>query len=153
MKRWERLPLATTIECGLLFETAVPVRFAFLHNTEKAPYFGSRYQQDIEPAGVYVLHVCEVLELPRGWVSGMCRLQSPLVLLFDTGDKNAPLYRETSWKAALHKAYRRRGKGLAAAILADGFDGIVTVEQVPENRSRDGTRELVVLDRRALTFD
>ena len=42
--------LLSVTEYGTTFAHGQPVTFTYVRNTEKAPYFGSRFQQDIEPA-------------------------------------------------------------------------------------------------------
>lgn len=125
----EVLPLRKIFYRGVLFETGVPVKFPYIRNKEKAPYLGSRFQQDIEPAGKYV----NFDDDPKGNKSyfgsvspgkyefGTIYFKSPLVIDFGGG------YDEGSWKAALSNAYGAKGKELSKAILKDGYDGIVTV--------------------------
>lgn len=120
------LPLAHVVEGGVRFETGVPVVFPFLRNTEPSPYLGATYQQDIEPAGRYLLHDPAPGRPPlRGWEKGTVRLTSPLVLRA-TGSER--LYDDTSWKSVLFEVFgRRSGAALSRAILRAGFDGVVTV--------------------------
>lgn len=126
------------------FETGEPVTFEFLRNTESAPDFGPRYQQDIEPGGLYMLHATRgSLTLP-GWVDGRTTFRKPLVIAFNA-DPDAPsLYNETSWKAQLHEEYDAVGKNLSRALAADGYDGIVTIGLGPDGRPRE-TKEIVDL--------
>lgn len=140
MSRRVTLQLRTVEECGVRFETGVPVTFEFVRNTEKAPNLGPRFQQDIEPAGFYVQHACGFSQdLARGWVRGVLTLESPLVLSFsDPVDALEPLYGPHSWKAELQRAFRARGRALSRKLVAAGYDGVVTV--------RDGdTSEVVSL--------
>jgi len=130
------LPLVTLRERDVLFRTGRPVTFAFIRNTAKSPYLGARFQQDIEPAGRYLLHDLAPTSLVRGWVRGKVSFRSPLVLRFsETG-----LYDETSWKAILTRRFRARGRALSRRLLEKGVDGIVTVEN-------GETREIVDLTR------
>lgn len=131
------LELATSDEQGIRFETGVPVTFRFVRNTEKSPNFGSRFGQDIEPAGRYLLHNEDPGDLARGWETGVVALKSPLVLPL-TGDPSA-IYGPEGWKARLSSATGKRGRALSADLVRRGYDGIVTVDQ-------DGyTREIVLL--------
>jgi hypothetical protein len=131
------LNLAVADDHGVHFETGVPVTFRFLHNTEKAPYFGDRYGQDVEPAGFYVVHNEDPGSLARGWEQGTLTFQNPLVLDFNP-DGDA-IYGENDWKRRLARATGLTGKKLSQKLVALGYDGIVTV--------RDGTREIVALKR------
>lgn len=127
------LKLRTAEECGVRFETGVPVVFEFVRNTEKAPHFGARFQQNIEPAGLYLQHACGFPqgELRKGWVRGMISFESPLVLSFsDPVDELEPLYGPHSWKAELQREFGgKRGIFISRKIVAAGYDGIVTVRQ------------------------
>jgi GNAT superfamily N-acetyltransferase len=138
------LPLRSVVEGGVLFETGVPVEFRFVRNTERSPYFGAKFQQDIEPAGRYMLHQPASLagELAPGWESGAIRFERPLVLAFNTIPNE--FYGDTSWKAALHQAYGKKTLALSNALISEGYDGIVTVGVAPEGHSLD-TREIIDL--------
>lgn len=116
------LPFARARERGYVFETGRPVSFPFARNTEKSPYFGGRFQQDIEPAGRYLLFDEDPNRPPtRGWVRGSISFDSPLVLRWGKA------YDETSWKYALAEHYRATGRALSRRILKDGYDAVVTV--------------------------
>jgi len=134
--------IVRVVESGILFETGTPVTFRYVRNTAKAPFFGSTYQQDIEPAGVYVVHNEDPGDLARGWDAGIMALQSPLVLAFN--EIPGQLYDETSWKAVLRDTYRATGRKLSRRLLADGYDGVVTVMLNDKGRPLD-TREIVAL--------
>lgn len=118
---------------GRHFETGVPVEFRYVRNNESAPDFGSRYQQDIEPAGRYLTHnedpgsedyLAEMRR--RGWEYGLAKFENPLVITFNT--KKQINYDEHSWKAALSRKFGGfTGEALARAIVGQGYDGIVTV--------------------------
>jgi hypothetical protein len=138
------LLLAEVREYGVWFSTGVPVEFGYVRNTEKSPFFGSRFQQDIEPAGTYLLHNPDPGDLPRGWIRGIARFHSPLVMVFlASEDPTEPIYGENSWKARLHRHYRKSRAALSRAIKADGFDAVVTVEM--HNGKPLDTREIVDL--------
>ena len=130
------LILATAVECGLTFRTRTPVTFTYVRNTERSGYFGSRFQQDIEPAGRYMLHQCDAsVPLPRGWERGIVTFHRPLVIPFGkTGS-----YDSTSWKAALRRHFSAKGARLSKRIVAAGYDGIVTV------KDRETTSEIIAL--------
>lgn len=130
------LPLTAVTEQGVRFETGKAVEFKFLHGNEKAPDFGSRFQQDIEPAGYYVVHNEEPGDVRSRWTVETATLRNPLVLAFNSGEGG---YDERSWKAVLAAAFKAKKTALSRKILSAGFDGIVTTE-------RGGwTREIVLL--------
>lgn len=119
------LPLTQVDFKGIHFETGVPVTFEFVRNTVPSHQFGTEFQQHIEPAGRFML-VREVSgPPPSGWESGTVTFEHPLVIAFNTQGGG---YDEHSWKAKLSAAYRgKKGRALSRALLADGYDGIVTV--------------------------
>lgn len=135
MRRIDDLSPAEATEYGVYFATAEPVTFHYVRNTERAPNFGSRFQQNIEPAGRYLLHG-EKRKPPRGWEQGDVTFRRPLVILFSEG---GAVYGPGSWKARLHRHYDRRGRALSRAIRRDGYDGVVTVD------GPTSTREIVDL--------
>jgi hypothetical protein len=131
--------LAQADEYGAHFETGVPVTFKFLRNTEKSPYIGASYGQDIEPHGRYLLHNPDPARTPsRSWEKGTVTFKSPLVIPL-AGDPGA-IYGSTGWKARLREATGKTGAALSR-YLARRFDGIVTVA------SDGGTSEIVDLAR------
>lgn len=124
------LQLRTVEECGIRFETGAPVTFEFVRNTEKAPFLGARFQQDIEPAGLYVQHACGFPEgnLRKGWVRGLITFESPLVLSFsDPVSDLEPLYGPHSWKTELQREFGAKGRRLSQKLVSAGYDGVVTV--------------------------
>lgn len=141
------LPLAEIEEYGHVFMTGIPVTFEFIRNNTPAPYFGSRFQQDVEPAGRYML------TKPPGWkktdpswTDGTIHFANPLVLAFNSDTNAEALYGETSWKAHLQRAYGgRTGHNLSRAIRKDGYDGIVTVNLIGRDKKPSFTREIVDL--------
>lgn len=129
---------AVADEYGTHFETGVPVEVRYVRGTTKAPapLTGDRYQQRIEPAGRYLIHNPDPGDLPRGWEAGVVRFRRPLVVPFNLVPGN--LYDERSWKKQLQAHYKKRGTALSRAIVADGYDAVVT--------AMDGeTREIVDL--------
>ena len=123
------LPLVEVIEKGILFKTGTPVTFPFLRHLQKAPNFGSRFQQDIEPAGVYMIHDTdpnpELNEIE--YHKGQMHFDNPLVIELNTLPSGR-IYNEHSWKALLFKKYNKKGKSLSKVLLDEGYDGIVTVD-------------------------
>lgn len=124
-KRWADSELAEVTEYGVRFMTGTPVTFRYVRNTEASPNFGNRFQQDIEPAGRFMLHNPSPGDLARGWEAGEISFNSPLVLPL-SGDMGL-IYGPSSWKAALHRHYGKTGKALSRAIVKDGYDAVVTV--------------------------
>jgi hypothetical protein len=136
------LGLASLTEHGILFQTGVPVTFQFFRGTRPAPDMGSKYQQDIEPAGRYMIHNPTPGDLAPGYETGMVSFGSPLVIWLNDGDGER-IYDRHSWKARLATHYGAAGADLSRAILDDGYDGVVTVS-LYNGRPLD-TREIVDL--------
>ena len=115
-------------EQGISFETGKAVTFTFMHNNERAPKRGGRFQQDIEPVGYYMTTADETAikmwqQAKVDFTHGTAKFRNPLVL--DWGYA----YDESSWKHRLHERYGLRGRALTKALLRDGYDGIVTVRK------------------------
>lgn len=109
---------------GPRFQTGRPIRFVYIRNTEPAPYFGSQYGQDIEPAGRYMSMSDSPTDRDMpGWETGTMEFRNPLVIDFG-GSYQDP----TNWKHVLKTLYGKTGKALSRAILRDGHDGIITIE-------------------------
>jgi len=130
------LKLSTLVVNGhdgkeLHFETGKPVTFPFLRNTEKSPYLGTRFGQDVEPAGRYLLLHEEDDSSPAPdatdgrmkWETGTVTFHNPIVLEW-TG------YGSDGWKARLSRAFgNKRRKKLSEALVSHGYDGIVTLSE------------------------
>jgi hypothetical protein len=106
-----------------IFKTGQSVEFGYLKNKEKSPYMGSRYGQDIEPKGNYVtqhdLNDKYLIEkFPDKYEMGSMRFENPLVIKVEE-----PL----GHKKILYDKYKKKGEALSKAIIADGYDGVVTV--------------------------
>lgn len=131
-------PISSDVTFGE-FETGKPVTFDFAHNTESAtdlfgkPKKGDRFKRDLEPSGRYVIQVPDASEVDtsRNTISGTLTFNNPLVLNVET------------WKEDLQRHYKKRGKALSNALIADGFDGVVTID------GKYGTSEILDLT----TFD
>lgn len=121
-----------------LFRTGLLVKFRFMHNDERAPNVGGRFQQDIEPSGYYMTTAPDDRTVERlrkagqKFTIGTADFRSPLVL--DWG----AAYDQSSWKYRLSQHYDAKKRGLTKALLRDGYDGIVTVR-------RGVTSEIVAL--------
>jgi len=103
------------------FSTGQPVTFDFIHNTQSAtalfgkPNKDSPFGRYLEPSGRYVSRGTLSPTAPPNLISGTLTLRNPLVL--DT----------TTWKQDLFDHYGLRGKNLSKALIADGYDGVVTI--------------------------
>lgn len=88
-------------------------------NTEPAPYLGSRFGQDVEAKGTYVLHGNINHD---GYVNGKAQLKKPLFI--DVDDNNLIEY-----KRDLAKKYKAKGIRLTNKLMDLGYDAIITVKQ------------------------
>lgn len=113
-----------------LFKTGTPAEVKFTHRAQKTPDFGSRFGQDIEPSGRYVVHGHHgepgTINEPGGHkvvVShGVVKFHNPLVM--EHGG-----YGPTGWKQRLsHMHDGKTGLALSHAVVASGHDGIVTID-------------------------
>ena len=138
----ESLTLASVKSQGILFKTGKPVSFTVIHNKEKAPYMGSRYQQDIEPVGYYCLQ-SRGGQTPEGFESVKVTLKNPLVLYLNLNQDR--IYDDNSWKAQLVKEFGLKGKLLTKFLVKDGYDGIITVD-----KKHNETSEIVLLKKETL---
>lgn len=103
------------------FETGKPVTFDYAHNKEKSPYLGSRFGQDIEPHGKYILEKTKGSDyerFPERWETGTITFKNPLVIKIEN---------TVQWKKDLVKATGKKGKKLTDFLIDEGYDGIVTV--------------------------
>lgn len=116
------------------FKTGKSVTFDYIHNREKSPNMGSRFGQDVEPAGKYIQTKPRTFEGAKNWEVGTITFKNPLVIDFGGG------YGEKSnWKNVLSEKYGgKTGRRLTNAILNDGYDGIVTI-------GKYGSSEIVTL--------
>lgn len=127
---------------GSHFKSGKPVSFSYIRNLEKAPNFGTQFQQDIEPHGKYVIQK-QVDKVADGWESGEIDFKNPLVLPFNT--VHGDLYNDNSWKAELSRRFGgKKGRELSMAIIKAGYDGVVTLSIGPDGKPYD-TREIVDL--------
>jgi len=121
----DQLGLVSHTESGVHFSTGHPVEFPFMHNPTPAPHMGGRFGQNIEPAGMYlnaaILDIEQQTARDSGWEVGKIAFRKPLVLVWSG-------YDEDGWKSRLAKAYGKTRAALTRALIADGYDGIVTVD-------------------------
>lgn len=106
------------------FETHKPVTIEYLHNETKAPNFGARFAQDIEPAGFYfVERDTPNIPVPEGWSTGTLEITNPLVLDWGSGSYQS----SDSWKQVLYRVYGLTGKALSNKLRTQGFTHIITI--------------------------
>lgn len=110
-----------------ILETGKPVTFKFTHNTDSAtaifgvPDKDAPFGRGFEPSGRYVSVVnSDAVEGQEGsLITGELTLRNPLVIHTEG----------TAWKKELsEKNEGKTGKGLSKAIIAQGHDGIMTVD-------------------------
>lgn len=112
-------------------ETGKPVSFYFSHNTESAtglfgiPDKDSQYGRGYEPSARYVSILSkkrseDVANNWPGYVGGKLTFNNPLVIPNDG----------LQWKQTLSDSYDgKTGKALSKALIADGYDGVITTEE------------------------
>ncbi|MBV5338144.1 MAG: hypothetical protein J0665_01105 [Deltaproteobacteria bacterium] len=125
------------------FETGKPVTFNFIHNTESAtkifgkPKKDSPHDRGLEPSGRYVTQVEDPskLQLSDKMISGELTFVSPLVV------------EAKDWKKSLSAAFgNKRGKHLSKAVIAAGYDGIVTIQDGKSGKYISETLDLTTFD-------
>jgi hypothetical protein len=94
-------------------------KFTFLKNPEKAPNFGSKFGQDVEPSGFFCVKKNNDFN-PPNWYSGEAILKNPLYIKVD---ENSLI----TWKYELAKKYKKKKQSLTNQLIKDGYDGIVTL--------------------------
>jgi|LakMenEpi13Jul12_1017406.scaffolds.fasta_scaffold00045_3 hypothetical protein len=106
--------------------TGNPFEFFSIRNTEKSPQLGSRFGQDIEPSGKYMVESTPSASqnLDSRFEKGTVRFENPLVVEFGGGYGDS-----SNWKNILSNQYGgKTGAELSQAIRDAGYDGIVTIE-------------------------
>jgi hypothetical protein len=90
---------------------------------------GSRFGQDVEPAGKYMtIGNINATNFPH-IESGKTTFQNPLVL-----DWGGGYGEETNWKNVLSRQFDgKTGKELSQAIRNKGYDGIITIGRTTNN--------------------
>jgi hypothetical protein len=88
-----------------------------IKNPEAAHHMGSKFGQDVEPKGTYVIEKRNFV--PDGWLEGKAVLNKPLTI---------PVNDETlvSWKYEVSDQFKAKGKKLTDKLMAMGFDAIIT---------------------------
>lgn len=112
-------------DTGIQFKTGQPATFPYIRNTEKAPYLGKTYGQDIEPAGKYMTTRSPSAKGGESFEMGDITFSNPLVI--EGGG--------IGWKKIVSSAYGgKTGKELSNALVKDGYDGIVTLASTPSGQ-------------------
>jgi hypothetical protein len=127
----EGVTTTTITQDGKEFETGKPVTFAYLHNTSSAtkafgkPKKGDTFKRHMEPSGKYMTmsssleRATEQAADRKEITAGEVTFNNPLVI--EGGE-------DFNWKKELFKKYGTSGKKLSQALIADGYDGVVTVD-------------------------
>lgn len=134
----------TETTLGTKFKTGESVTFWYVHNPQSAtkllgkPKKGDRYLRDFEPSAKYVTPLDrEPEDRQDGYEYGQLTFNNPLVIENDG----------MGWKPQLSKAFGgKTGKRLSAAVIAAGYDGIVTVDQTRGGKYATETIDLTSFD-------
>jgi len=130
----------THTEQGVRFATGEPVVIPITHRKQKTAQYGSRFGQDIEPHGRYVLlgHLGQPGTIDEGWgnkvttIHDTVHFRSPLVL-HHGGTGSGP----GGWKRRLSDAYGgKTGKALSRAVAKGGYDAVVTVDTYGRDKKK-----------------
>jgi hypothetical protein len=73
------------------------ITFEYLKNTEKAPNLGSRFGQDFEQSGMYIIKKTNDF-IPSGWINGEVTINNPLIISVDENNL-------VKWKNELSNKY------------------------------------------------
>jgi hypothetical protein len=119
------------------YKHGAPTAFPYMRNTEKAPKNTGGFGQDIEPHGRYLSERTNMQEddawfKERNYETGTAHFKSPIVMPFGGEYGHA-----TNWKSVLAAHYGKTGKALSAAIVKDGFDGIITHDKYGTSETVD----------------
>lgn len=112
-----------------VFKTGQSVTFDYIRSTVRAPDMGARFGQDIEPAGRYMNVAYPAARGKQfggpGWERGSITFENPLIVAWGAG------YQERgNWKPVLSRKYdNKTGKALSNALVADGYDAVVVMEE------------------------
>ena len=113
-------------------------KLSIIKNTEAAPNLGSRFGQDVEPSGTYVLEKSSNY-VPPGWLEGTAYLENPLYIEVDSDTL-------ISYKKDLSDKYKAKGKILTDKLMQIGYDALIT------HRSNGDTGEIVLFPNSKFTL-
>lgn len=125
--KFSKLKETSATYSGYEFKTGLPVTFTYLHNKSSAtkifgkPKKSSDFNRYYDPSGKYVIAIPESRTVPDygSFEKGQLHFDNPLVIENDN----------LNWKKELSDKYKGlRGKSLSNALIADGYDGVVTVD-------------------------
>jgi hypothetical protein len=99
--------------------TGKPITLSYVRSTNKSPTKYKRFAQDIEPHGTYLSNNPGKDKIPT-LEYGEITFNKPYVLEHNGTDANG-------WKGELVKTFKKKGKALSQAMIAQGYDAIITV--------------------------
>jgi len=99
-------------------------KIRYQRNPISAPDFKDTYGQDIEPHGKYVTKIEEGTSPVEGWEHGEIEFTNPLIIPWGQGGYSD----KDNWKQVLRDRYNKTGLELSNALIADGYDGIITTD-------------------------
>lgn len=101
----------------------------------KAPNYGSKYGQDVEPTGFYCLLGNKYSDLNSTYSTPYSfKFHNPLIVKWSEESDNI------DWKYKIATLYNSKGKKLSNKIMKDGYDSIITLD------SKGYTAEVVLLN-------
>jgi hypothetical protein len=107
------------------------MEIAIIKNMQSAPNMGSRYGQDVEPKGTYVIEKHGSTPEKYPWVDGKADLKNPLFV-------DVTMDTLISYKYDLAKRFKAKGQKLTNLLMQKGYDAIVT-------RFEDGSTGEIIL--------
>ena len=111
----------TNYEKGGLLDTDTSKKFTLLHNTDKAPYMGSLYGQDVEPTGFFaVIKNNNTFDSLPNYDTYVFYSQKQLYIPIESDNY-------ISWKNELSKKYKAKKSALTKKLVAEGYDILITV--------------------------
>lgn len=110
-----------------------------MKNMVPAGNYGSTYGQDVEPSGTYVSEKTYEGPIPNDgrakYVEGIANIMKPYYINLD--DYGNPI----DYKYDLSKKYKAKGKKLTDKMMRDGYDAIVTYDEI---KGKKYTSEIVL---------
>jgi len=100
---------------SLFFES---ITLDIMRHDVKAPNMGDMFGQDVEPAGLYVLHKDFEGDVLDNWITGTTTLNNPMII--DVTDDT-----QISYKRDLALKYKGKKQVLTKKLMALGYDAII----------------------------